>query len=140
MTKAKTPNKLKKITPKHGLYVETKQCLYIHCNTSAVDQRKLMGRLPDHPWWKTGSPKSFLGCPNYFDLSLKGIWFFFLVINTKLTCFPFNHAHTYRDLGRPAIGRNVVGNRLVSQMTRFTSGFSRTSREVMTTVQGVICF
>ena len=39
-----------------------------------------MGHPPDHPCWKTGSPKSFLGCPNYFDFSLKVIYF--LVINT----------------------------------------------------------
>ena len=43
---------------------------------SAVDKPKLMGRPPDHPWWKTGSPKSFFGCPNYFDWSLKRYLFF----------------------------------------------------------------
>ena len=32
---------------------------------SAVDKLKFMGRPPDHPWWKTGSPKSFLGYPNH---------------------------------------------------------------------------
>ena len=40
-------------------------------NASAVDKPKFMGRPPDHPWWKSGLPESFLGCPNYFDLSLK---------------------------------------------------------------------
>ena len=69
-------------------------------NHSAVDKPKLMGRPPDHPWWKTGSPKSFFGCLNYFDWSLKDICF--LVINTKLARFPFNHAPTYRELGRPS--------------------------------------
>ena len=38
---------------------------------SAVDKPKSMGRPPDHPCWKTGLPESFLGCPNYFDLSLR---------------------------------------------------------------------
>ena len=32
-------------------------------------------------WWKTGSPESFLGCPNYFGLSKKVV---FLFMNTKL--------------------------------------------------------
>ena len=67
---------------------------------SAEDKPKFMGRPPYHPWWKTGSPKSFLGRPNCFDLSLKDICF--LVINTKLACFPFNHVPTYRELGRPS--------------------------------------
>ena len=58
-----------------------------------------MGRPPDHPWWKTGSPESLLGCPNYFDLSFKDI---FLVINTKFACFLFNQVPTYRELGRPS--------------------------------------
>ena len=65
---------------------------------SAVDKPKFMGRPPDHPWWKTGSPKSFRGCPNYFDLSLK-IFGFFLVINTFF--FQFN-VPTYRELGGPS--------------------------------------
>ena len=77
--------------------VSTLSCYVIY---SAVDKPKFMGRPPDHPWWKTGSPKSFLGCPNYFDLSWKDICF--LVVNTKLTCFPFNHVPTYRRLGRPS--------------------------------------
>ena len=34
-------------------------------------------------WWKTGSPESFLGCPNYFGLSKKKT-IVFLVMNTKL--------------------------------------------------------
>ena len=34
-------------------------------------------------WWKTGSPESFLGCPNYFGLSKKKTNCF-LVMNTKL--------------------------------------------------------
>ena len=34
-------------------------------------------------WWKTGSPESFLGCPNYFGLSKKNP-IVFLVMNTKL--------------------------------------------------------
>ena len=70
-----------------------------------------MGRPRDHPWWKTGSPKSFLGCLNYFDLSLKDICFPVInMINTKLACFPFNHVATYRDLGRPSgdFGGHVV--------------------------------
>ena len=46
-----------------------------------------MGPPPHHPWWKTGSPESFLGCQNYFDLSLKEICF--LVIITK--CAPANN-------------------------------------------------
>ena len=29
-----------------------------------------------HPWWRTESPESFLGCPNYFDLSLKEFFLF----------------------------------------------------------------
>ena len=33
-------------------------------------------------WWKTGSPESFVGCPNYFGLSKKNSCF--LVMNTKL--------------------------------------------------------
>ena len=36
-----------------------------------------------HTWWKTGSPESFLGCPNYFGLS-KTKNNCFLVMNTKL--------------------------------------------------------
>ena len=39
--------------------------IYYH---NAVDKPKFMVRPPDHPWWKTGLPESFLGCPNYFDL------------------------------------------------------------------------
>ena len=30
--------------------------------SSAVDNPKFMGHPPDHPWWKTGLPKSFVGC------------------------------------------------------------------------------
>ena len=71
------------------------KCGYI----SAVDKPKFMGHPLDHPWWKTGSPKSFLGCPNYFYLSLKDIYF--LVINTNFACFLFNHVRTHRELGRP---------------------------------------
>ena len=63
---------------------------------SAVDKPEFMGRPPDHPWWKTGSPESLLGCPNYFDLSFKDI---FLVINTKFACFLFHQVPTYRELG-----------------------------------------
>ena len=37
---------------------------------SAVDKPKFMGRPPDHLWWKTGLPESFLGCPNYFERNL----------------------------------------------------------------------
>ena len=54
---------------------------------------------PGHPWSKTGSPKSFLGCLKYFDLSIKDI-FIYLVINTKFVCFPFYHVLIYRELGR----------------------------------------
>ena len=61
---------------------------------NAVDQPKFMGRPPDHPWWTTGSPESFLGCPNYFDLTLKDI---VLVINTKFACFLFNHVPTQQE-------------------------------------------
>ena len=67
---------------------------------SAVDKPKFMGRPPDHPWWKTGSPKSFLGCLDYFDISLRDVWVFFWVINTKFACFPFNHVPTFWELGR----------------------------------------
>ena len=35
-------------------------------------------------WWKTGSPESFLGCPNDFGLSIKKKPSCFLVMNTKL--------------------------------------------------------
>ena len=58
-----------------------------------------MARPPEHPWWKTGSPESLLGCPNYFDFSFKDI---FLVINTKFACFLFDQVPTYRELGRPS--------------------------------------
>ena len=67
---------------------------------SAVDKPKFMGRASDHPWWKTGSPESFLGCPNYFELFLKDICF--LIINTKFACFLLNHVPTYREVGRPS--------------------------------------
>ena len=70
---------------------------------NAVDKPKFMGRpplAPHNPWWKAGWPESFLGCPNYFDLSLKEICF--LVINTKFACFLFNHVPTYWELGRPS--------------------------------------
>ena len=67
--------------------------------TSTVDKPKFMGCLPDQPWWKTGSPESFLSCPNYFGLSLKDICF--SVINTKFACFLFNHVPTYQELGCP---------------------------------------
>ena len=67
---------------------------------SAVDKPKFMGRPPDQPWWKSGLPESFLGCPNYFDLSSKE--FVFLVINTKFRYFLFNHVPTYQELGRPS--------------------------------------
>ena len=73
---------------------------------SAVDKLKFMDRPPDHPWWKTGSSKSFLECPNHFDLSLKEICF--LVINTKFACFPLNHVPTYWELGRPSSNFGVM--------------------------------
>ena len=63
-----------------------------------MDKLKFMGRPPGHPWGKTGSPESFFGSPNYFDLSLKDICF--LVINTKFTWFLCNHVPTDRELGR----------------------------------------
>ena len=83
----------KKIFPSNlnydGLFVHeigsrSHLCIYIY---SAEDKPKFMGHSPDHPckWWKTVLPKSFLGCPNYFDLSLKEI--VFLIINTKRACF-----------------------------------------------------
>ena len=77
-------------------------CSTIHVSTkcSAVNKLKFMSRPPDHPWWKTGWPESFLGYPNYFDSSLKGICF--SVINTKFACFLFNDVPTYRELGRPS--------------------------------------
>ena len=53
-----------------------------------------------HPWWITGSLKSFLGCQNYFDLSLKDICV--LVTSRKFPCFPFNLFPTYGQLGRPS--------------------------------------
>ena len=73
---------------------------------SAVDEPKFMGRLSDHPWWKTGSPKSFLGSrlPELLWHTFKRCLGFFLVINKKFACSPFNHIPTYRELGRP-IGR-----------------------------------
>ena len=71
---------------------------FINTLCSAVDKPEFMGRPPDHPWWKIGSPESLLGCPNYFDLSFKDI---FLIINTKFACFLFNQVPTYRELGRP---------------------------------------
>ena len=89
--------------------------------SSAVDKPKFMGRPPDHPWWKTGLPKSFLGCPNYFYLPLKETWF--LVFNTKFACFLFNHVPPYRagspssNLGgscwiaRPSNGLHLVTER-----------------------------
>ena len=87
--------------------------------TSAVDKPKFMGRPPDHPFWKTGWPKSFLGWRNYFDISLKDICF--LVINTKFACFPFNHVPTYRELGRTSGDfRGHVGspNRVMGRIWR----------------------
>ena len=42
---------------------------------SVVDKTKFIGRPPDQPWWKTGSPESFLGCSNHFDLFLKKLVF-----------------------------------------------------------------
>ena len=80
-----------------GHYVFTFLSLMIH---SAADKPEFMGRPPDHPWWKTGLLKSFLGCLNYFGLSSKEI--FFSVINTKFACFPFNHVPIYRDLSHPS--------------------------------------
>ena len=53
-----------------------------------------------HSWWKTGLSESFLGCPNYFDLSLKDIRF--IIINKKFASFLFNHVLTYREVGRPS--------------------------------------
>ena len=44
--------------------------------STAVDKPKFMGHAPDHQWWKTGSSESYLGCLNYFYLSLKDINFF----------------------------------------------------------------
>ena len=69
-------------------------------DNSAVDKPKFMGRPPDHPWWKTWLPESFLGCPNYFDLALKEICF--LVINAQFACFLFHYVPIYRELGRPS--------------------------------------
>ena len=71
----------------HCIYLCSQHSAVPH--VSAVDKPEFMGRPPDHPWWKTGSPESLLGCPNYFDLSFKDI---FLVINTKFACFLFNQA------------------------------------------------
>ena len=42
---------------------------------TAVDKPKFMASPPDHPWWKNGLAESAFGCPNYFDLSLKEIYF-----------------------------------------------------------------
>ena len=66
---------------------------------SAVVKPKFMGRPPDHPWWINGSPKSFLGCWNYFDFSLKDICFFQL-LKQSWHVFCFNHVPTYRELVR----------------------------------------
>ena len=65
-----------------------------------MDKPKIMGRPPDHPWRKTGSPQSFLGCPNYFDLLSKDVCF--SVVRTQLARFLSNHVHTQRKLGRPS--------------------------------------
>ena len=55
---------------------------------SAVDKPKFMRRLPDHPWWKTGLPESFLDCPNWqictiiiptTQQSWSGVYWFHLV-------------------------------------------------------------
>ena len=65
---------------------------------SAVDNPKFMGRPPDHPWWKTGSPNHFLVA----QIILTYLWnicIHFLIINTKFACFPFNHLPTYWELG-----------------------------------------
>ena len=57
---------------------------HVYIYISAVDNPKFMGRPPDHPWRKTGLPKSFLGCPNYFIISLKYI---FLILTQNLHVF-----------------------------------------------------
>ena len=67
----------------------------------AVDKPKFMDRPPDHQWWKTGLPKSFLACPKLIWLIF--IWNSFFVINTNFACFPFNHVPSYRELGRPSV-------------------------------------
>ena len=72
--------------------------LQIYC--IALDNPKFMGHPPDHSWWKTGLSESFLGCPNYFDSSLKDIRF--IIINKKFASFLFNHVLTYREVGRPS--------------------------------------
>ena len=70
--------------------------------SNAVEKPKFMGRSPSRPPMVPGGglPKSILGCPNYFDLSLKEIYFYFLVITTKFWCFLFKHGPTYPELSR----------------------------------------
>ena len=101
MFKLKINNSKPKDWSRIPLIIHNQMCYYEYM-ISAVDKLKFMGNPLDHPWWKTGSPESFLGYPinNYFDSSLKGICF--SVINTKFACFLFNHVPTYRELGRPS--------------------------------------
>ena len=82
-------------------------CLHPTC--SAVNKPKFMGRPLDHLWCKTGLPESFLGCQNYFGLSLKEIWF--LVVNTSFACFLFNLVPTYWGLGLPSGDFGVILDR-----------------------------
>ena len=98
---------------KNGLSTKT-------LNIGAVDKPKFMGRPPDRTLWKAGSPESFLGCQNYFDLSLKEICF--LAINTKCVCFRLNHV--LDDFGgscwivRPSDGSHLATGRPLIQSTR----------------------
>ena len=62
-----------------------------------------------------------LGCLNHFDLSLKINLFVFLVINTKVRCFLFNHISNYRELARPSCDfKSHVGspNRVMGRIWR----------------------
>ena len=68
---------------------------------SAVDKPKFMGRPLDHSWWKTGSPISFFGCLNYFDLPWKKFVFFFHLLTQNLHVFRFIMFPPYRELGHP---------------------------------------
>ena len=76
---------------------------------SAVDKPKFMYRPLDHPWLKTGSAKSFLGCSDYFDLSLKKFFFQLLTQNLHVFClliFPLieiwvAHRATLGNVGLP---------------------------------------
>ena len=82
--------------------------------SSAVDKPKFMGRPPMVENWVI---QIISWLPELFGLIFKR--YCFSVINTKLTCFPFNHVPTDRVMGR--ICR--LGDRL-STVLKDTIGFS----------------